>query len=268
MQHAFVQFMGRTLAMLMASLFLVAPAAAKDSPEGGERPATSLSFFYQFGPASGQEDAFFKALKAHTAYRKEKGDPWSWQGYAVLDGPSMGDVVVVSSGHTWSDLDAYDASMLKLGLPRHFADNVMPLIRGGRTDAWTNRVFSRLSHWPEGTVADKAMVSVYSVIPGKERAFRDALKTVVQALKKGGFTEKWLIQRTESGKTGPVYSFVFPGKRWGDFDPKSPNAYDVVSKQLGEKKADELFQTFAESTRSQLDFRVRRIDWMNTGGRQ
>jgi hypothetical protein len=76
----------------------------------------NLSRAYHAVPKAGMAAQFEAAVNAHTQWRKDNGDPWTW-GVSVYDtGEHFGTYSVFSGGHSWADFDAYDAGFGPRGL--------------------------------------------------------------------------------------------------------------------------------------------------------
>lgn len=227
-----------TLLALVAALFVLGPTRV-------QAQAHNVAMVYRFTPAAGKAVAFEKALGSHAAWRKQAGDPWNWSVYQVLTGNHAGSYMIRSGGHTWADLDAYDAGFGPKGTAR-FQENVAPLV--GSWTSWVSvgdTAHERLPQTDDGY----AMISLsfYSVKPGHGDQFDAAVEAVQKAVvdQKAPFHYAW-FSIMDSGLGGVRGLAVF-NKNWAGFEPQHPNLGQVITKEYGQAMAGQIFDEFSDS---------------------
>jgi len=227
-----------TLLALVAALAVLGPTRV-------QAQAHNVAMVYRFTPAAGKTAAFEKALASHAAWRKQAGDPWSWSVYQVITGEHAGSYMIRSGGHTWADLDAYDAGFGPKGSAR-FQANVEPLV-----GSWTSMVtvgdtaHERLPQTDDGY----AMISLsfYSVKPGHGDQFEAAVEAVQKAIvdQKAPFHYAW-FNVLDSGLGGVQGLAVFH-KDWVGFQEQHPNLGEVMNQEYGQAMARQISDEFSGS---------------------
>ena len=81
---------------------------------------------YTVTPKDGMVPQFEAALQAHTRWRTENNDPWTWGVSTFEVGEAVGRYAIRSGGHSWADFDAYDAGFGPEGLVHWNATVAMP----------------------------------------------------------------------------------------------------------------------------------------------
>ena len=81
---------------------------------------------YTVTPKDGMVAQFEAALQAHTRWRTENNDPWTWGVSTFEVGEAVGRYAIRSGGHSWADFDAYDAGFGPEGLVHWNATVAMP----------------------------------------------------------------------------------------------------------------------------------------------
>jgi hypothetical protein len=113
--------MKHRIAMLgMVCLLVAGFAGAQEAPG-------TISRVYTFKVKPGMEQQFEDAVKEHFAWREEQGDTWTWMAFTYETGERTGQYGFVSSGHHWSDFDAYDANM-RDAVTANFRQTVWPYV--------------------------------------------------------------------------------------------------------------------------------------------
>jgi hypothetical protein len=156
---------------------------------------------------------FAAALKMHTEWRKQQDDPWTWIVHQVANGKNLGDYVIRSGGHTWSDFDDYEEFSAKGGsefykaVGSHIKD-ISSIITAGDT---VN------VNWPENP-ADVNLISVitYNLKPGHGPAFNQAVSKYHKAIKENNREVYYGFNWNVNGSSGPRVNLVLPYKNWAD----------------------------------------------------
>jgi len=207
--------------------------------------AQNIARVYVMTPAPGQQQAFEKALTAHAQWRKQAGDPWNWSVYEVVDGENVGTFVVRSGGHTWADLDAYDAGFEQQGTPR-FNSDVGPLL--AHMTSSTTQEDTALARLPK----DEARYGLihlthYHVKPEHGQAFHALLAKIHKAIVDSDWPAYYAFASAVSGPDGQdVIMAGFHGS-WADFAEPDPAFDKMLADKYGEEEAGKMMETFGES---------------------
>jgi hypothetical protein len=225
-------------------LVLVAALAVLGSTRV-QAQAHNVAMVYRFTPAAGKSAAFEKALGSHAAWRKQAGDPWSWEVYQVLTGEHAGSYMIRSGGHTWADLDAYDAGFGPKGTARFQAD-VQPLV--GSWTSWVtvgDTAHQRLPQSAEGYTM--VTLSFYSLKPGEDDQFDAAVDAIQKAIVKQNapFHYAW-FSPMDSGPGG-VRGLAIFNENWAGFQPQRPNLGQIMNQEYGEAMAGQIRDEFTDS---------------------
>ena len=101
---------------------------------------------YTVTPKPGMVAQFEVALREHARWRAENGDPWDWNVSMHETGEDFGAYSIFSGGHSWADLDAYDAGFAPQGLV-HWNATVAPLVESlSSAIGTTNQELSKPLH--------------------------------------------------------------------------------------------------------------------------
>jgi hypothetical protein len=216
-----------------------ASASADESP-----PTLVRTYVLIAKPGSG--DALHKALKAHGEWRLRNGETWSWHIYTRLAGEGQpGTYVIRSSGHRWSDFDAYEAFNQQAFA--HYDQTVTPHV--AHTEAHLSRFLPDVSHWPEDAGPYSMFwVYTYDIRPGGMRPAMAALRKFNEQLRAGGWDEVWGWEVNMTGT--PSLTLVSPGASWADFADPPRSAFEVIADQIGEEEAVRLWRSFFRYVRS------------------
>lgn len=212
----------------------------------GTAPAQNgtLSRTWVVMPKRGMEAQFESALKAHAAFRMANKDPWDWSVFVYETGPKTGGYNIRSGGHSWADFDAYDAaSSFQQAAMTHWNSTVAPLI--GSIESMITQVDTTISRWPADWDAINFVTSTtYRVRPATREQFFADVRTAHATLTAAGWTNNYAWAMPVSGGTpGEVWIAGFH-TNWADMAEPDPNFFQVMTKQLGEKKMKEWMDHF------------------------
>ncbi len=220
-----------TVVSLVAALALLSSAGLQ---------AQNVARAYRFTPAAGKGPAFEQALKSHAAWRKQAGDPWDWSVYQVMTGDHVGSYMVRSGGHTWADLDTYDAGFGAKGDARFEAD-VAPLLAS--MSSWVTVGDTVHRHLPE-TAEGYTLISLttYYIKPGKGDQFSAAVDAYSKAGAKSGLPGRYAwFSFVNSGSGGTRGLAVFH-KNWASFQPQQPSLGKATEDAYGKEMADQIYR--------------------------
>jgi hypothetical protein len=191
-------------------------------------------------PKEGHEETLIQAITEYHHWVANFEGHHRYQWYSVESGPDTGKFMARTGGHKWADFDAeYD---WQEKADEVFSTNVAPHIEDVMvqyTSEWTD-----LSHWPESFEGYNLFnVTEWYVRNGKYAEFRAGLKTIVDALKAGGFPNYWGIFSVDSGGHGNQVRIVGANRGWADMSDPDPSFSKIMTEKLG---GEEAFQSFME----------------------
>lgn len=227
----------------LAALFVALspmPAQAQDT----------VARSYSFTPKDGMSAQFEVAIKAHMEWRAENGDPWTWGLSAVEVGDGLGSYGVRSSGHSFADLDSYDAGFGPRGL-LHFTATVSPLIESVSSTLTT--IDEDISNrQPSGTTLAFVTVTRFQVKPDRQAQFTEAITVASNALKESDWPGHWVWEMPISGGgMGPWVQVVGLHADWADMQEPDPPMLAVLAQAMGQNDFQDWLTSFGESIRGQ-----------------
>lgn len=221
---------------VLALLFLFVPQRAQ---------AQDIAQAYEFMPRSDAGAAFESALRQHAEWRAENGDPWSWNLYEVVQGKHLGMIIARSSGHSWSDLDAYHEGFGPRG-GQHFGATVAPLIKHTSSEiAKTDTAHSRIPENMEGY--ELFSVTTYYLKPGHQQDFMEAFDRFHQAAMDAEWEGYYVLETSEYGSKGPKVYLVTFHQNWADFQEPTTTVMELLQNAYGEEETQALFEQFSGS---------------------
>jgi len=212
------------------------------------------------------EPGFEAALENHMEWRAEEGDPWGWDVYQVVQGKHLGEYIIRSDGHSWSDLDSYrgpDGFGAKAG-PR-FGANVAPLVADVK--AYIAQSDTNLVRWPDDAVQHTLFsVTDYHLKPDGGQDWYDAWEQWHEAVESQDADYYHAVINLGPGASGTV-RVVSPRENWADFADPAQSVEEVLNAAYDEETTQALFEQFASSFRSTHNMVVRyRPDLSIEGG--
>lgn len=213
-------------------------ASAQQQPQPRrEEPANVVQYFWMDGQIDKIEQ-LNEAIRGHSQFRKQQGDPWRWELFELAQGAS-GRFVAVSAGHRWSELDAYQATEAKLG-PDFYARVSGKLLRSRASIATIQTGASRpFDAWKAG---DLAMVYTYWIKAGKDRQFLDVLTRFTEAANKVNWPQRYVWLSHSIGAPEPSYFLVLPHHGYADLRTPDKTNRMVLEEAYGRSASDEMFE--------------------------
>ena len=240
--------MNKFYSVLFTLLLIPALCVAED------KPAQVISDSWTMVPKAGHAAEFKSALKAHLAYRVEKGDSRQWDTYVPVTGNQLNRYVVRSCCQPWAEQDSYQEwSQENLG--NHFNENVHPHV-----ESYAHN-FSELdmdnSSWGEGVDASFVGVTYWDIKSGKGAQANQSITAMSTLAKENNWPRSWSWSYPVGGSSSVMLATPF--KNYADMAPMEENFYQFAKKHLNEKKADEMFEKFNGSF-SDSDYAIWRHD--------
>jgi hypothetical protein len=199
--------------------------------------ANNLARIYFVKVKTGHGDEFAAALKEHTEWRKQAGDPWTWYVYHVINGQNLGDFVIRSGGHTWADLDSYEEFLAKGSV--EFNKKVGPHMES-ISSAITADDTTNVNWYPNNDDVNLLSVITYQLKPGHGPAFAQVVNKYHNAIKdnnrEGYYSFAWKV----NGGSGPSVSLVLPYKNWAEMQGPEESFDAFMERVLGSEEAQKL----------------------------
>lgn len=228
--------MNKFYSVLFTLLVIPALCVAED------KPPQVISDSWTMVPKADHENEFETALKAHVAFRVEKGDTRMWDVYVPVTGSNLNQYVVRSCCDTWAEQDSYK-KWTEENLGNHFNETVNPHVEKYKHN------FGELdmdnSQWGEGVDASYVGVTYRTVISGKGSQARAAVSAMSKMAKENNWPYNW----SWSTPVGGEYEIMLatPFKDFASMAPPEETFYQFAKKHMSEKKADEMFKQYNDS---------------------
>jgi hypothetical protein len=195
------------------------------------------------------------ARKKHMAWHKSQSDTWAWNVYEVSTGPDSGGYLISSGGHTWADVEAWQAKMGAADTDN--AQQTMGgLMQGTETSYWTT-VYSMSRLPPTNTLSPYLHITHFELKAGHDFQFMAAIGKVKAALEAAKFPTYAIWYRLVSGGGLSHYVVVVPLANMAALG--GPTVPATLISHLGEQKAgavlSELFATVQSSRTELLTYR-------------
>jgi hypothetical protein len=233
-------------------LFCAAPAAVI-----AQVVPPPLAEMWVVTPKAGHSEGFFAGLKAHMAFRSERGDPRAWLTYTPLLGEQLNRIAVRYCCFAWADADAY--RQWEAGNPEiqaHFDEHLAPHVELAahhfETTDWAN------SHWSEAKAPYQLFaVTEFSVAPGQAGEFDAARAKMSQiAIEQGWASDDhvWLWTTRIGGQ--PRHSIIVPHKNFASLDNAGETFAQFLANQLGSADAAAELMSRFQSATTGADFQI------------
>jgi hypothetical protein len=189
---------------------------------------------------AGSEDEFMDALKAHATWRRDNGDPWTWNIYTPQTGRMDTGVLIRSTDHSYSDIATYGASEFNQKAVRHWDETVAPY-----TGVATRylRFQTPVRYWPDENY-DYLLISQIDSKPDSSASLIKAAAVLHDIVREAGLESVGGLEYTWAGG-GPAYQYVDAYKDWESTSPGSPLATEMnklIVEKLGEEKANTTYE--------------------------
>ncbi len=220
--------------------------------------ANNIARIYVLTPKSGMAAEFETALGQHAEWRREHGDPWTWIVHQVTAGANLGDYVIRSGDHSWSDFDAYDAGFGPEGSV-HFNATVDPLMES--VSSFITASDTTNVRWPDDPNSINLLqVRRYDLKPGQRPTFFQAINKYHQAIVQTNYPFHYAFANLVSGGPGPAVTVVFPYENWAAFQGPEQTPFQLMVEVYGQEEATAIFEQFF-STFTGTENWVIRVRW-------
>lgn len=210
----------------------------------------------------GQGKALEEAITKYHHYMADKKGAWRFNWYSIITGPNAGKYIARSGGHNWADFDAENEWDEEAGAK--FESDVAPHIAD--MVPWITQTDDEVGMWPESMDGyNYYSVTEWHILPGKGSKFKEGLKKIDAILNDSDFPGFYAFNSAVSGGHGNSVTIVSPRKSFADMAPKEPAFMDIMSKSMGEEKAQEFMNkwgtTFKPGQNQLLKYRPKLSDY-------
>jgi len=199
-------------------------------------------------PKLGMTAEFETALKAHIEWRKSNNDPWTWSTYSVVNGDDFGQYVIRSTGHSWSDFDAYGTWETRTGDAQHFTSTVMPFVESFRQN------ISSLNLGLSRPVADISAMRLFRIVfmdLSSPRDWLGASAKITAAAEQTNWSERWFISQVANGGSDDAV-LNFPAENWAGFEPPKRSILEMLTEAYDADEATAIMDQVEQSIRSRV----------------
>lgn len=205
--------------------------------------AQELAQVYELEAKQGAQQALESALRRHSQWRENNGDPWDWNVYQVVQGKNNGTYIIRSSGHSWEDFDSYWQGFgAEAG--DHYNAVVNPVVKS--TKAYIAETDTALTYARQGDY-NLFDVTTYKLKPGHVDDWFDAVGQITEAAEQQNFSGYAEIIDIVAGAGDSHARIVGLNENWADFEQPDPSLLEVIQKVYGEKKASEIVDQFTNA---------------------
>lgn len=247
--------MFRTIWLPLLAVFCV---SAPQSPAAAEEDSALLVTEEWSIPAKvGFSSEFMAALREHAIWRRDNGDPWTWEFYTSQAGREDAGVLLRSTNHKYADA-AYVHSEFNKKAGKHWEETVAPYAGVGTRHL---RFQTPVRYWPDGTY-DYLLVSQVDVESDSAATLMKAAATLTDIVREAGLEVVYGLEYTWAGG-GPAYQYVEGYKDWASTSPGSPLAtkqHKVIVEKLGEEEANATYEA-AQMLHTPKMKIYKRLDW-------
>lgn len=206
--------------------------------------AQNLAQLYRMSPKPGQAVALESAIRAHSEWRQENGDPWSWDLWQVTQGEGTGDFVARSDGHAWADFDAYEASGFGARAQAHFWSTVGPLLASDI--GWIEATDTAHRRLPENTDGIRVVVLyTYHLKPDMTQEFDEAVAQIHDAIVDADYAIHYAFHYPEVGGTSPAATLALLYEDYTGMEPPETSMMEIMEEAYGEEEAQAINESFA-----------------------
>jgi len=222
-----------------------------------QEKAVNVGQVYLMTPKPGMIKQFEDGRKRHMEFHRKHNDTWSWETYQITTGEQTGDYLSVTFGHTWKDIDTWEA---KLG-DADLADgdvNMTPYLANTTSSVWM--YMADVSRSTTGDTPDKMLeVQHYMLKPGASDDFQYIIGKIHAAIGKESWPVHYRWYSLMNGGQGPHYVLVIPHDNWADMAGPDLGFDAMLEKALGKHEAEalthDLFKTIAHEWTEMLVYR-------------
>jgi hypothetical protein len=213
----------------------------------GQDKNVNVGWVYASVPKPGMIKQLEDGRKKHMDFHRKQNDSWEWDVWQIETGDGTGNYLSTTFGHSWADLDAWEAKMGTADTADANA-NLTPYVAAETASIW--EVLQDSSHMPmDKTPPKMAEVNHFLLKPGSEPEFNDAIKKINDAIVKANWGVYYTWYALQDGGEGPHYVLVLYMKGWADLAEPNPSFGAMLEKAVGKHDAEALQHSFDSSVK-------------------
>ena len=231
-----VRYRHSALLAMLALVFVLLPGTAAVAADKAmsKTPTGNIADRWVFWPKAGQEKEFEAAVKEHTAWRKNAGEPFTWTTYQPIVGTDLTYYVIRSDDHQWKDFDAEHAWSAKAKADNAYEQQVG--VHVARVEHFFEETDPAHSHMADNNKNYKYFgVTTRHLKNGSRGEMMGALNKIQKALT----DEKWPYHYRLAWLIGgrDDLRIVIPMKSYAEMADPDPSLRAVLAKGLGSDDA-------------------------------
>lgn len=203
----------------------------------------NLSRAYHALPKAGMAAQFEAALSAHTQWRKDNGDPWTWLVTMYDTGEHFGTYSVFSGDHSWADFDVYDAGFGPRGR-LHWQATVAPLIESMTSIITATNM--AISKPPTGKVTI-VTVTKFPLQPGQEQRFEQLISQAMDIVREDLPGSRVWRSPVSGGGPGPYWELISLKENWSGMQETDPSFAAVMIAKMGQDGFQDWMKEFRQT---------------------
>jgi hypothetical protein len=230
--------------------------------------ALALSAFAQQDPGTitrgfrikvkpGMAKQFEEAYKKHIAWHEQHKDTWFWDAYLIESGDRIGEYVVITGDHHWSDFD--NRGDMGKADSADFAANGQQYVES--TEGWYSRMHPSLSRIPKdmGESYPILRVTNYSLKGSHVENFKHVFAKYSKACEKTDRPNHFVVIENLTGEDQPSFTVVGMEKSWAGMKPVEQSVGEMMREVYGSAEAESSRKMFFDAIRSQRTDMVRHL---------
>jgi len=199
----------------------------------------------------GESLQFENSYREHLKVSAANHDPWAWNTWQIVNGENLGQYVILTSNHTWEDLDRHSQAS-RLRMADLFA-NVFPHVQS--ISSTLEAVEPSLSNWNESSARPELVeITVFKLKYDRTLEFFEALSKMHKAVTAKDPTRQYAWFSSVNGSDGPTMKLAIPHRNWAGFYREGPSVWELLEQVYGEQGAAEIRETIGASIRQEQSY--------------
>jgi hypothetical protein len=233
----------RVILLAVVVSLLAMPALAQ------EKKPESVARVFVMVPKAGMTQQFEEGRKKHMDFHKKSGDTWTWETWSVATGEGTGNYVSVAGGHTWKDLDAWDAK-LEATDTADGDKNMTPFLAASLGSVWA--MMPDVSKPRAGMTPPKMQEVIhFQLKQGGEENFNYAIKKISEAINKTNWPVNYTWFALVNGGNQPHYVLIIPRDNWASMAEPDVSFDAMIEKAFGRHEAEVVTKSIDNSVARQ-----------------
>ncbi len=226
-------------------------------PAVAQEDAGTITRGFRIKVKPGMEKQFEEAYLKHIAWHEQHKDTWAWDTYVYESGDRLGQYVVITGGHHWSDFD--NRGDMGKADSADFAANGQQYVESAT--GWYSRTHLNLSRLPDGSPEAYPILRVtnYSLNAGHTDNFKHVFAKYSKACEKTNRPSHFFVIESLTGEEQPLFTVVSMEKNWAGMKPVEQSIGEMMTEVYGAAEAESNRKMFLNAVRSQRRDFVRHL---------